>query len=61
MTGVHFLRLPDLQRVTGLKRSRLDELERRGEFPARVRISNRAVAWRSDEVERWIESRQRAG
>jgi len=51
------MRRPEVEAVTGLRRTRLDELERLGKFPQRVRISDRATGWRSDEVEEWIESR----
>ena len=57
---LNLLRRPEVEAATGLKKSRLDDLERAGEFPQRVRISARAVGWRSDEVERWIRSRPRA-
>lgn len=51
---LRILRRPDVEAITGLKRTRLDDLERRGEFPKRVRISDRATGWRSDEVEAWV-------
>jgi prophage regulatory protein len=54
------LRLPDVIRATGLSRSAIYRLEARGEFPARVRVSTRATAWRSDAVIAWIDSRPRA-
>ena len=57
---VHLLRRNEVQRITGLGRTRLDELEREGRFPARVRVSDRAVAWRSDELDEWLASRPRA-
>jgi len=43
----------------GLGRSRLYDLVAQGKFPAPVRISDRAVAWREDEVDAWIASRPR--
>lgn len=54
---LRILRRPEVQAVTGLGRTRLDELERQGRFPQRIRISDRATGWRSDEVEEWIASR----
>lgn len=54
------IRLPELQVITGLRRSRIAEQEAAGKFPKRVRVSDRAVAWRSDEIQRWIDSRPRA-
>ena len=51
------LRLPAVLELTGLGRSTLYVLMRRGEFPSPVRISVRAVAWRQFEVVDWINSR----
>lgn len=60
MTELKILRLPDVLNATGLSRSQIERLEKRGEFPARVKISARASGWRIDEVTAWIESRPRA-
>ena len=35
------------------------ELMRRGEFPKALRIGQKKVAWREDEIRGWIESRPR--
>lgn len=60
MHELRILRRPEVQAITGLKRTRIDELEKLGQFPQRVRISQRACGWRSDEIQEWIESRPRA-
>ncbi len=57
MTTVHILRRPDVAVATGLRKAQIDRLEARGEFPKRRRLSARAVGWRSDEVQEWIDSR----
>lgn len=54
------LRLPDVQKLTGLSRSSVYRLEANGDFPKRVRLSERATAWREQELIDWIESRPRA-
>jgi prophage regulatory protein len=54
---VTLLRKPEVERRVGLKRSRIDELEREGKFPRRIPISNRAVAWSSAEIDEFIEAR----
>ena len=51
------MRLPDVIAATGLSRSRLYELEQLGQFPQRRKLSERAMAWRSDEIAAWIDSR----
>ena len=36
-------------------------LEKRGEFPRRIALTSRNVAWDLDEVEAWIEERKASG
>ena len=60
-----FLRLKSVLEVTGLSRSQIYELEKRGSFPARISIGARAVAWDSEEIALWqqrlIEARRSGG
>jgi prophage regulatory protein len=37
------------------------EMEQRGDFPRRITLSTRCVAWDLSEVEEWIESRRSSG
>lgn len=53
------MRRPEVIHATGLSKTRLTVLEQRGEFPERVRITEQAVGWRSDEVDEWIRNRPR--
>ena len=55
------LRLPDVQKLTGLSRSSIYRLEALGEFPKRVRLSQRATAWRENELLEWIDARPQVG
>lgn len=52
-----FLRLPQVLARVGLKATRLYQLIGDGDFPAPVRLGERAVAWLEDEVEKWIQER----
>lgn len=56
-TPVRLLRLPEVMELTGLGRDSIYKLVRRGLFPAQRKITERASAWRADEVARWVESR----
>jgi prophage regulatory protein len=58
-SGKHpaLLRRPEVMRRTGLRQTRIDELERAGEFPRRVQLSIRAVAWVESEVSDYIRAR----
>ena len=53
----NLLRLPAVEDRTGLKKSTIYAGVRAGTFPAPVRLSARAVAFRDDEIDRWINAR----
>jgi prophage regulatory protein len=55
--STRLLRFPEVRMRTGLSRSTIWRLERRGEFPQHRRISTNAVAWLEYEVVNWIQSR----
>ena len=48
-----FLRLGDVQRVTGLTRSTIYDMVSKGEFPKQVLLGARAVGWVENEVAEW--------
>jgi prophage regulatory protein len=52
-----FLRLPEVEAVTGLKRSQIYEDILDGRFPAPVPLGERAVGWIEDEVAAWLDAR----
>lgn len=47
--------------VTSLSRTTIWRLQQRDEFPKSVRLSTARVAFRSTEVDAWIDSRRRHG
>ena len=53
------LRIRDVTITTGLSRTTLWRLERRGDFPRRIRLSPNSTGWIESEIEQWIESRPR--
>jgi prophage regulatory protein len=54
-------RLPTVEERTGLKKSSIYAGVKAGTFPAAVRLSARAVAWRETDIDRWITERIKAG
>lgn len=56
---LRILRRPEVEAATGLSKTQINRLEREGKFPKRVQISDRAVGWRSDEIEAWNDARPR--
>jgi prophage regulatory protein len=55
------LRDSQVKEITGLSRVTRWRLERDGQFPKRVQLGKRAVGWREDEIEAFIENRPRVG
>jgi len=55
-----FLREPDCARITGLSRTTRWRLEKLGEFPLRRKLSANIIGWPSDEIEEWMEERNKA-
>jgi prophage regulatory protein len=51
------LQEPEVERTTGLKHTRIWELERAGQFPRRIKIGERAVGWLAHEIEDYIRGR----
>jgi len=58
--STRFIRLHEVVQVTGLPKSTIYAFARKGLFPQPVKLSERASAWRSDELEQWIEARTKA-
>jgi prophage regulatory protein len=54
-------RLPIVEERTGLKKSSVYAGMKDGTFPLPVRLSARAVAWREEDVDRWINERVKKG
>jgi prophage regulatory protein len=58
--GRRFMRLPEVKHQVGLGRTAIYQKMKAGEFPRSSPLGDRAIAWASDEIEAWIESRIRA-
>ena len=54
------LRVNEVQNKTSLTRNQIYRLMAEGKFPKPLHISERGRAWRSDEIDDWIESRSNA-
>jgi prophage regulatory protein len=52
--NVQLLRLPQVCKVTGLRRSMIYQLEAEQRFPRRIKIGVRAVGWIEGEVQQWL-------
>lgn len=51
------LRLPEVEAATGLKKSTLYMLMKRGEFPRCVQLTARCVAWPESRVLQFVQDR----
>jgi prophage regulatory protein len=54
------LRLPEVEALTGLKKTSLYNGAHDGTFPKPIRISARCVAWRESDLLAWQAQRQHA-
>ena len=52
-----FIRLPEVIRRTGYKRTSIYEKISEGTFPAPIKLGPRAIAWVSEEIEKWMDER----
>jgi prophage regulatory protein len=51
------LRLPQVCRITGLRRSMIYRLQAEKRFPQGFKLSDRAVGWLEREVQEWLAER----
>ena len=54
---IHILRLAQVIKRTGLKKTKIYELQSEGQFPMRVKITAHAVGWIEHEVQAWLAGR----
>ena len=52
-----FIRLPEVIKRTGYRRTSIYEKIALGTFPTPVHLGPRAVAWISSEIDQWIDER----
>lgn len=55
------VRMHQVEERVSLKKSTIYAMVQKGDFPSPVRLSARAVAFRSEEIEAWIASREATG
>ncbi len=53
------LRIRDVTSTTGLSRTTVWRLERRGDFLSRLRLGQNSCGWVAQEIQDWIASRPR--
>ena len=58
---VTLYRCKSVQQRTGLARSAIYQLMASGDFPKPIKLTAKAVAWPSNEIDSWILSRIEAG
>jgi prophage regulatory protein len=57
LTAVRFIRLPEVLRITGLRKTTVYARIKEGSFPAPVPLGGRAVGWVAEEVYQWVQDR----
>ena len=48
------LKRPEVEAVTGLSRASIYSKIKAGTFPLPVRLGSNSVAWRAEDIDRWI-------
>ncbi len=56
---LRLIRLPEVEKATGVKKSIIYKWIKEGSFPCPVK-AGRSSLWRSDELDIWLNSRPRA-
>lgn len=56
-TPIRMLRLSQVATITGLSKTKIYQLQIQGDFPMRVQLSPRRVAWVEAEVQAWLAAR----
>jgi len=56
-TPAYIERLNAVKTRTGLSRSTLYKMMSQGKFPQHIKLGERAVGWRSNDVDAWIATR----
>ncbi|MBD8678314.1 helix-turn-helix transcriptional regulator [Sphingomonas sp. CFBP 13720] len=51
------MRRPEVENTVGLSRSAIYAAMDRGDFPRPIQIGRRAVGWRSNDIDAWLEAR----
>jgi prophage regulatory protein len=59
MHNLELVRESELRRIVKLSHATIWRLCRAGKFPKPIKLSQRAIAWRLVDVERWLAERSR--
>lgn len=51
------LRLPEVESLTGIKKSTIYELMRQGKFPRHIKLNRRMAMWPETAVLQWVQDR----
>ena len=54
------VKLQEVEQASGLSKTTLYRLMRTGHFPEPLQVGPKAVRWRADEIQAWVDSRPRA-
>jgi|SRR6266850_1218953 len=55
---IDFYSLKDLRPLTGMSRSSIYLMMQKGTFPKQVHLGERRVAWKKEDIQKWIKNRQ---
>lgn len=60
MANTTLMRIKQVESAVGLKKSSIYAKLKESNFPIPVRLGTKSVAWKSNEIQEWIDTRPRA-
>lgn len=57
VTRLRLMRVADVEREYGISRSTLNSWRTKGLFPDPIQIGPNTIAWRVEEIEKWLRSK----
>ena len=51
------LRLPEVMKITSMKRSTIYLYMKKNQFPRQVKLTERSVAWREEDIQKYLDER----
>lgn len=60
MLNINVLRLKQLENQLNLSRSSIYKMIADGTFPKPIKLGRRAVGWRAEDIEKWLDNLQEA-
>lgn len=58
MKSLKIIRFPELIELIGLSRARIYQLMADDLFPKQIKLSARAIGWKQEDIQKWLDERE---